>query len=181
MSTEAEIIKLATEISKSYTIEIISWAIGIVSPVVLGLVTAVTILWRSRREHRKDLLEDIERLREENQDLQITMQQQQKEQIVTYYETLKNLTPYLEKSVDIQSRIFNTCDELIDIVKNLETKYQSSSNSIDDIDTKVSNLVHEIKSILQESSKLHLVTTTKIENLIDTANSLFDRIRDKNE
>lgn len=181
MSTEVEVIKIATEVSKSYTIEIIGWAISIVSPVILGLVTAVTILWRSRREHRKDLIENIERLRKENQDLQIAIQHQQKEQIVTYYETLKNLTPFLEKSVDIQSRIFNACDELIDLVKNLDNKYQSVNSNIYDIDKNITRVINEIESVLQESSKLYLVTTTKMESLIDAANNLLEKIRDKHE
>jgi len=175
------IIKIATEVSKSYTMEILIWAISIVSPVVLGLVTAVTVLWRSRRENRKDLIENIERLRKENQDLQVTLQTQQKEQITTYYETLKNLTPFLEKSVDIQTRIFNSCDELIDMIKSFDSRHQSTDNSINNIEKNILNLINNVESILRESDKLHLVTVTKIENLIDTANNLLNRIRDKNE
>jgi len=94
-----------TEIVYKNLLEIIGWTIATIAPVITSLIVALGLLWS--KLGKKD--EEIKRLN-------LAIVDMQKE----YHESLKSLSPYFEKSAEAQSRTYDICENILNIISRLD-------------------------------------------------------------
>lgn len=136
-----EIIRIASEAVKSEMMEIVGWTIATVTPVVTGLVVALGILWSSLGKKN----EEIKRLN-------TLLLETQKVQLKEYNDTLKELAPFFEKSADVQSRVYDICSKIKDIVSNIDNS--------DDITELLSIATKDQESLSEIIKKLDAINET---------------------
>lgn len=155
MTTEEEIIKIAVAAASENTLDIIKWAVGIATPVVLTMATAIGVLWKSGRNKDKEI-----------QRLNALLTQQALDQTKKYYEALKELAPFVERSVDVQNKIYELTEELLSNLSGVESKYTSISDDLQDLPKLLLEIKQEVASRLQSSHDDSLVLKTRLENLL---------------
>lgn len=138
---------MAAEAVTGRTFEIIKWTIGIVAPVVSALSLAVVMLWRKNNSLAAELKKKDDTGDAEIKRLNIVINTQQAEQIAKYYEVLKELVPYFEKNVEIQSEVYDGIQEIVDIIKRIDIKHDGGHE--------LKNMVVKLIELVSELHKWH--------------------------
>lgn len=170
---EDQIIKIAAEVAVQQTMDIIKWVVSIGSAIVIGIAGAVGALWKrsGKRDNERDII--VKEKDAEIKRLNAIITQQAKEQIQQYYEALKELAPFVEKSVDIQNKIYDLCDSTLKSIGVLESKYTSMDENIEELPRLLQDLKNDISTKLQLTRDDHLIIKTRLENALAAIESLL--------
>lgn len=165
---DPQIIEFITKEVYSQIIYIIGWTIGIVTPVITGLIIALKILWNYKKDYAKKLEESSK-----------AHTLKQEEIIINYYEVTKSLITFLQKSTDVESRTMEVCEKLLRAVEALETKEEITNKYVLDIYNDLKDITLNIESKLNKNHEDVIVIKTNLENFIKNAESILKDVKDK--
>lgn len=161
---DPQIIELITKEVYSQIIYIIGWTIGIVTPVIAGLLVALKILWNSKNDYAKRLEENAK-----------AYASKQEELLVNYYEATKSLISYLQRSVDVESKTMDICEKLLRTVETLSTKEEVTSRYVLDVYNDLKDMASRLNKINENDTMMKAY----LENFIKHAESILNDIKKK--
>lgn len=164
---DPQIIELVTREIYSHIITIVGWSIGLCTPIIISLTLAVKILWKSKSNCSRKVDE-----------LTKNYNAKQEDTLKNYYEVSKSLASYLHKSVEIEDKILDICEDLLRKVDSLVTKGEVSGNYISTIHSDLRDLTIDIGSKLNQSHEIDIVLKTQFENFLKNAETILKDIKD---
>ena len=165
---DPQTIELITREVYNQIIYIIGWTIGVVTPVITGLIIAIRILWKSKDDAAKTHEATIKEIAAK-----------QEEALKNYYEVTKSLATYLQQSVSIEAKTMEICDRLLRTVETLAEKEERTYKYVADIYDDLKDITVDIESRLSTSHENGLIIKTHLENFIKHAEGILDDVKDE--